>query len=150
MGNTKCGKGTKVMDVVDGHGTPLAVHVASASESEVTLIEPTLDQLQIPDRVSEQLLYGKAADSDPLRERIQQDRGIELVCPHRKGRKKKATQDGRALPRYKRRYKVERTHSSSYNNRRLVVRYETTAHRFLGWIHIACVLITLKRFRNPL
>lgn len=27
-----------------------------------------------------------------------------------------------------------------------VIRYETTAHRFLGWLRIACVLITLKRF----
>ena len=146
MGNTKCGKGSKVVDVVDSHGTPLAIHVASASESEVNLIEPTLDQLQVPNRVPEHLLYDKAADSDPLRERLHQDRGIELVCPHRRGRKKKATQDGRALQRYKRRYKVERTHSWFHNNRRLIVRYETTAHRFLGWIHIACVLITLKRF----
>jgi transposase len=51
VGNTKCGKGSKVVDIVDGHGTPLAIHVASASESEVNLIEPTLDQLQVPDLV---------------------------------------------------------------------------------------------------
>jgi transposase len=146
VGKTKCGKGTKVMDVVDGHGTPIAVYVASASESEVNLIEPTLDQIQLRDCTPEHLLYDKAADSDPLRARLMQERGIELVCPHRKGRKKKSQQDGRALRRFKKRFKVERTHSWFHNYRRVVIRYETTPRRFLGWIYIACVLITLNRF----
>ena len=145
MGNTKCGKGTKVVDIVDTHGTPLAVHVTAANHNEVTLIEPTLDQLQLPQRLPEHLLYDRAADSDPLRERLRDERGIELVCPHRRGRKKKPTQDGRACRRYHRRYKVERTHSWFHNFRRLIVRYETTLTRYLGWIHLACALITLRR-----
>lgn len=145
MGNTKCGKGTKVVDIVDTHGTPLAVHVTAANHNEVTLIEPTLDQLQLPHRTPEHLLYDRAADSDPLRERLRDARGIELVCPHRRSRKKKPTQDGRACRRYRRRYKVERTHSWFHNFRRLVIRYETTLTRYLGWIHLACVLITLRR-----
>lgn len=145
MGLTKCGKGTKVVNVVDVHGTPLAVHLDSANRSEVKLIEPTLDKLQIPDKVPEHLIYDRAADSDPLRRRLQDERGIELVCPHRRNRKRKPTQDGRACRRYQRRYKVERTHSWHHNFRRTVIRYETTLARYTGWIHLACALITLRR-----
>ena len=146
MGNTKCGKGSKVVDIVDPHGTPLAVHLAAANESEVNLIEPALDKLPFTNVVPEHLIYDRGADSDPLRERLMQERGIELVCPHRKNRKKPPTQDGRACRRYKRRYKVERTHSWFHNFRRTIIRYETTLTRFGGWIHLACVLLTLKRF----
>ena len=71
--------------------------------------------------------------------------GVELVCPHRKGRKTKPTQDGRACRKYKRRYKVERTHSWFHNFRRTIIRYETTLLRYTSWIHLACVLITLRR-----
>ena len=146
MGKTKCGKGTKVVDIVDRTGLPLAVHVASASRNEALLIEPTLDRLQLPELVPEHLLYDKAADSDSLRKRLHGERGIELVCPHRRNRRKKPIQDGRAIKRYKRRFTVERTHSWFHNFRRLIIRYECTSDRFLGWIYIACVLITLRRF----
>ena len=131
--------------MVDSHGTPLAVHLTGANHSEVKLIEPTLDRLQIPHHVPEHLVYDRAADSDPLRKRLKDERGIELVCPHRKGRKKPPTQDGRACRRYRRRYKVERTHSWFHNFRRTVIRYETTLARFTGWIHLACALITMRR-----
>jgi transposase len=146
VGNTKCGKGCKVVDVVDPRGTPLAVHLAAANESEVNLIEPTLDNLPFDDRVPEHLIYDRAADSDPLRERLREERGIELVCPHRKSRKRPPTQDGRACRRYKRRYKVERTHSWFHNFRRTIIRYETTLERYTGWIHLACLIMTLRQF----
>jgi transposase len=133
------------MDIVDPHGTPLAVHLAAANESEVNLIESTLDNLPFDERVPEHLIYDRAADSDPLRERLETERGIELVCPHRKSRKRPATQDGRACRRYKRRYKVERTRSWFHNFRRTIIRYETTLWRYTGWIHLACLLMTLRR-----
>jgi len=146
VGNTKCGKGSKVVDIVDTHGTPLAVQLAAANESEVNLIEPTLDNLPFTNVVPEHLIYDRGADSDPLRERLLSERGIELVCPHRKNRKRPPTQDGRACRRYKRRYKVERTHSWFHNFRRTIIRYETTLERYSGWIYLACVILTLRRF----
>ena len=41
VGPTKRGKGSKIMAISDGHGLPLAVHVASASPHETKLVEPT-------------------------------------------------------------------------------------------------------------
>ena len=146
MGNTKCGKGSKVVNIVDSRGTPLAVHLTAANHAEVNLIEPTLDTLTFTDQVPEHLLYDKAADSDPLRRRLQTERGIELVCPHRKNRKRPPTQDGRPLRRYRRRWKVERTHSWFHNFRRTIIRYETTLARYTGWIQLACIILTLRRF----
>jgi hypothetical protein len=48
VGKTKRGKGSKWMVVVDGQGLPLGIHVASASPSEVTLVETTLKTIQVP------------------------------------------------------------------------------------------------------
>ena len=132
------------MVLVDGHGTPLAAEIASASPAEVNLIEPLL-QKRILRRKPRRLLYDRAADSDPLRARLAR-RGIELICPHRKNRKRPPTQDGRPLRRYARRWKVERSISWLFNFRRLVVRYEHHSHLFHGLVQLACLFTILQRF----
>jgi transposase len=144
VGKTKRGKGTKIMLLVDGQGTPLAVNTHSASPNEVTLIEQLLDR-RMRIRRPERLIYDRAADSDPLRARLAKRR-IELICPHRANRKKPATQDGRKLRRYKRRYKVERSISWLFNFRRLVVRYERHATLFLSFVQLACMYTILQKF----
>lgn len=144
VGKTKRGKGTKIMALTEGHGLPLGVHVTSASPNEVTLIEALLEKRVVPHRLH-RLIYDRAADSDPLRERLAR-RNIELVCPHRRNRRKPPTQDGRKLRRYKRRWKIERSISWLHNFRRLVTRYEYHAHLFLGFVQLACLLIVLRRF----
>jgi transposase len=144
VGKTKRGKGTKIMLLVDGRGTPLAANTHSASPAEVKLIEPLLDR-RMRLRHPQRLIYDRAADSDPLRQRLAKRR-IELICPHRRNRKKPALQDGRNLRRYKRRYKVERTISWLFNFRRLVVRYERHATLFLSLVQLACVFTILQKF----
>ena len=44
VGNTRKGKGTKIMAIADGRGLPLAIGIESASPGEVTLVEATLAQ----------------------------------------------------------------------------------------------------------
>jgi IS4 transposase len=93
------------MAVADAAGFPLAVHVASASPHEVTLVEATLEKCftnELPSR----LIGDKAYDSDKLDARLEEDWGIEMIAPNRKKRSK--TQDGRPLRRYRRRWRVER------------------------------------------
>lgn len=101
VGLTKRGKGSKIMLLVDGNGVPLAVGLFSANDAEVLLIEPLLDAIVLDHRKPERLIYDQAADSDPLRERLWEERVIELVCSHRRGRRKPPTQDGRKLRRAK-------------------------------------------------
>lgn len=144
VGKTKRGKGTKTMVLVDGRGLPLGAEIASASPHEVTLIEPLLDQRILPTK-PRRLIYDAAADSDPLRTRLAK-RGIELVSPHRKNRKKPPTQDGRKLRRYRRRWKIERSIGWLQNFRRLVTRYEYYAHLFHGFVQLACLIVVMRRF----
>jgi hypothetical protein len=96
------------MIFVDRHGTPVAIDTESASRSEVKLIESLLAKNTLQNRQPERLVYDKAADSDPLRKRLMENK-IDLICPHRKSRVKPPTQDGRKLPRFKRRWIVERS-----------------------------------------
>lgn len=132
------------MVLVDGQGLPLGVDVEAASPAEVTLIEPLLDK-SIGAKLPARLIYDRAADSDLLRERLAQ-RGVELICPHRKGRTRPATQDGRPLRRYRKRWIVERTISWLQAFRRLVTRYEFYALLFQSFAKLACIMIVLRRF----
>ncbi|WP_144994322.1 transposase [Polystyrenella longa] len=109
------------------------------------LIETLLDHSVVPYREPERLLYDKIADSDPLRHRLFRWRGIELVTPHKKNRKKKPTQDGRSFRRYRKRWRVERTISWLKNFRRLVVRYDYYAHLYHSFVQLACLIFILKR-----
>ena len=77
--------------------------------------------------------------------RLLVERDIDLVCPHRKGRKKPATRDGRKLRRYRRRWKVERTFAWLGNSRRLVARYDRNLSSYQAFFHGACLLITLRQ-----
>lgn len=131
------------MVVVDGEGIPLGSTITSASPAEVKLIEPMLDATYGKTKVK-RLIYDKAADSDPLRESLKK-RKIDLICPHRSNRKKAATQDGRKLKRYGRRWKVERTFAWFNNFRRLVVRWERSVSMYRAFFHMACMLITLRK-----
>jgi transposase len=132
------------MVLVDGAGLPLAIDVDSASPAEVTLIEPLLDQAVTP-YVPGRLIYDRAADSDPLRERLAA-REIELICPHRRGRVRPTTQDGRPLRRYRKRWIVERTIAWLQSFKRLVTRYEVYSFLFHSFAKLACLMIVLRRF----
>jgi len=130
------------MAVADGAGLPLAVGIASASPHEVTLVEATLDACFAPE-LPARLIGDRAYDSDALDTRLATERGIELIAPHRATRRR-VTQDGRPLRRYRRRWKVERLHAWLQNFRRLVIRYEYHAENFLGFVQLGCILILLR------
>ena len=96
VGKTKRGKGTKIMAITDASGIPVAACVESASPHEVKLVEKTIDSSFTP-YAPDKLIGDKAYDSDPLDQKLMQDRCIEMIAPHRRGRKKPKTQDGRKL-----------------------------------------------------
>ena len=132
------------MILIDGKGTPLATTLAAAQRAEVTRIEPLLEH-RVTRRKPKRLIYDLAADSDPLRKRLKIQR-VELICPHRKNRTRPATQDGRALRRFKLRYRVERTISWIKNYRRIATRYEYYPHLFHGFVHLGCLFTILRGF----
>lgn len=89
------------------------------------------------------VITDKGYDADWLRKSLKK-RGIELICPHRRGRKRPSMQDGRSLRRYRKRWKVERTFAWLGNFRRLLVRHERLITVYSAFFHPACLLITLR------
>jgi transposase len=130
------------MAVADGTGFPHAISVGSASPHEVTLVEDTLDK-RFTEEMPERLIGDRAYDSDPLDERLQQQ-GIEMIAPHKSNRKKPATQDGRALRRYKRRWKVERLFAWLQNFRRIQVRHDRSLENYFAFVLLGCMIIFLR------
>lgn len=135
----------------DGHGTPMALLLESASVNEVKLIEPLVKRVRVPrcgrgrPRTQfKRLIYDKAADSDPLRRRLKKCR-IDLIAPHRRNRVKPPMQDGRKLRRYRHRWKIERTMAWIQNFRRLVVRYDRKIEMFHAQILLASTCIAIRR-----
>lgn len=137
VGKTKRGKGTKLVVLADGKGTPLGVCMASASPSETKLLEPVLETVAVR----------RQGPGRPRKrpERLIGDRGIEPIIPARRNNTVATRQDGRRLRRYKRRWLVERTHAWLQNFRRVLVRHERLAALYLGLVHLACALIVMKK-----
>jgi transposase len=108
----------------------------------VKLVEDTLEKRFITEK-PERLIGDRAYDSDPLDERLQQQ-GIQMIAPHKSNRKKPATQDGRALRRYKRRWKVERLFAWLQNFRRIQVRHDRNLDNYLAFVLLGCMIIFLR------
>jgi len=144
-----------IMSVVDGNGTPLNTEVESASTYEGHVAEKTVDGIKkkkhdkrrrkptrlIPVRV----ITDKGYDDDGLRKKFA-TKGIELIAPYRDNRVNRPYEDGRKLRRYRRRWKVERTHSWFKNFRRVAVRWDRSLTVYKGFVHIACICMTLMKF----
>ena len=132
------------MAVADRAGLPLAIYAENAAPHEVRLVRKTLVE-RFTDDAPERLIGDKAYDSDPLDKELQEQE-VELIAPHKSNRKKPATQDGRKLRRYKRRWKVERLFAWLQNFRRILVRYEYHDENYLGFVQLGCMLILLRAY----
>jgi transposase len=140
------------MVVVDGQGIPLGGTIASASPAEVRLAEETLKTVKVPrpgrgrpKSRPKRLIADKAYDSDKLRARVG-GKGIRLLVPYRRNRKRARKQSPEVAARYRHRWKIERTFAWLGNFRRLVVRYERLITVYLGFFHLACIIIALRQF----
>lgn len=132
------------MAIVDRAGLPVAIDVGSASPHEVTLVEKVLDQILI-NVAPTRLIGDKAYDSDGLDARLRDVYGTEMIAPNRTNRRRQ-TQDGRPLRRYRRRWKVERLFAWLHNFRRIVVRYEYYLANYRSMVLLGCIVILLRRF----
>lgn len=143
IGKTKIGKGVKVMALSEGRGLPIAFFVEGAGPHESQGVERLIEGrfLKVPLFI---ILGDKAYDSDALDQRLK-EKGIRLITPHSKSRKKR-TQDRRGLRRYRRRYKIERLFAWMKNFGRLRIRYETKLENFQAFVHLAAILILIKNY----
>lgn len=134
------------MAIANSDGLPLAISIAAGNRFETKLVVPTLEAAFV-DRLPGKLIGDKAYDSAPLVRELKEQRNIELIAPTRKGlRPSRRKQDGRALRRYKRRWKVERLFAWLKRMRRISTRWDVKANNFLGLILLGCIIIMLRGF----
>lgn len=138
VGNTKCGKGHKLMVIVEKTGIPIAVHVDSARPHEVKLVEPVLKKCMIK-ALPNSIFGDKAYDSDSL-DKWLRSLGIKMNAPHRRNRIHK-TQDGRALKSYKERWRVENFNCCIQRFRKVCIRYEKHLSNFIAFVHVATMMV---------
>jgi len=131
------------MIIAERQGLPIGAHVCSATPHEVTLVGATL-AARFLESLPERMIGDGAYDSDALDQQLY-ELGISLIAPHRTNRIKAATQDGRVLRRYRRRWKVERLNAWLQNFRRLITRFERKLSNFVGFLLFACALILSRR-----
>ena len=135
------------MAVCDREGVLVGVSVHSASPHEVTLVEPLLNACLTTEK-PKRIIGDRAYDSDKLDAALAV-RGIEMIAPHRRNRKpENKTQDGRALRRYKRRWKIERLFAWLQNFRRIRTRDEWHAANYEGMVQLGCVILLLRQLNN--
>lgn len=112
----------------------------------MTLAIPTLADCKArTGRFPRRLIVDRAYDADSLRHLMRHLDG-ELICPHRRNRKRASLQDGRALRRYKHRWKVERLFAWLGAWRRLLVRHERRIDLYAGFFKLACIMILARHF----
>jgi len=130
------------MAVADRSGLPIAVGIESGPRHEQKLVVGTLKRSFLKNELPKILIGDRAYDSDPL-DRELAAMGVEMISPAHPRRRNKLP-DGRKLRRYKRRWKVERLFAWLLRFRRVSTRFEYKAENYLGFVHLACLVILLR------
>mgnify|MGYP001025383720 CR=1 FL=1 len=90
-------------------------------------------------------LIGNGADDPDAMNATLAKCDIEITAPHRSNCIYK-TQDGRSLQRYKWQWKIERLNSRLLSYHQVAVCYEREVANDVGFVHLACVRILLRRY----
>lgn len=133
---TRGGKNTKIHAVVDGLGNPLYIQLSGGQISDSTVAPDLLDHIEVPEVV----LADKAYGSKEFRKKIE-EMGACYCIPPKTNIQEPWNVDWWL---YKERSNVERFFQKIKNYRRIATRYDKLAKRFLGFVHLACILIWLK------
>ena len=141
------------MAVTDGNGLPIGLYLAAANHHEVTLAEPTLKTITVPQKRGRpktrprELVVDKAYDSRKFRQALRQ-RGIKATIPTFERRQRKKPKRGRPIrvgEGYQSRWNVERCFGWMDNCRRLVVRYDRHLHIYRSFCLLAIIHWSIDR-----
>ena len=120
---------------MNGLGLPVRLHLTAGQVADVTQAATLLDGVE-----ADVVIGDKGYDSDAVVATIAAG-GAEAVIPPKKNRKAPRPYD---TDRYKDRNLVERFWGRAKQYRRVATRYEKTARNFLGFVHLASIMILLR------
>ena len=135
MGRSRGGFSTKIHIAVDGLGNPVEFILTAGQAADVTQAEPLIQSNK-----ADAYILDKAYDSDAVVAAAKR-RGSEAVIPSKKNRKLPRDYDKHL---YKERKKVEWFINLIKQYRRVATRYEKTARNFLGFVHVASIMVLLR------
>jgi transposase len=134
LGRSRGGFGTKLHIAVDGLGNPVEFILTGGQEADinqgVALIEG---------HDAEAVIADKGYDGDDFVAAIEAN-GAEAVIPPKKNRIFKREYDEII---YKERNLAERFINRIKQFRRVATRYDKTARNFLGFVHVAAIMVLL-------
>jgi len=134
LGRSRGGFGTKLHIAVDGLGNPVEFILTGGQESDIN----QGDSL-IKGHDSKAVIADKGYDGDDFVAAIEAT-GAEAVIPPKKNRIIERKYDKHL---YKERNLAERFINRIKQYRRVATRYEKTAHNFLGFVHVAAIMVLL-------
>ncbi len=135
LGRSVGGFSTKIHILVDALGNPVEFILTGGQEADVTQAEPLMKGHQADAAIAD-----KAYDSDAVVAAANRQ-GAEAMIPSKKNRKVPRDYDKHL---YKERKKVEWFINLLKQYRRVATRYEKTARNFLGFVHVASIMILLR------
>ncbi len=135
MGRSRGGFSTKLHIVVDALGNPVDFVLTAGQEADVTQAEALIEAHD-----ADAYIADKAYDSDAV-VRAARRQGGEAVIPPKKNRKVPREYDKHL---YQERKKVEWFINLLKQYRRVATRYEKTARNFLGFVHVASIMVLLR------
>jgi putative transposase len=135
LGRSRGGFSTKIHIAVDALGNPVEFILTAGQEADVTQAEPL-----IQGHKADAYILDKAYDSDAVVVSAKR-RGAEAVIPSKKNRKVPRDYDKHL---YKERKKIEWFINLLKQYRRVATRYEKTARNFLGFVHVASIMVLLR------
>jgi transposase len=135
LGRSRGGFSTKIHIAVDALGNPVEFILTAGQEADVRQAEPLISGHR-----AEAYILDKAYDSDAVVAAAKRQGG-EAVIPSKKNRKVPRDYDKHL---YKERMKVEWFISLLKQYRRVATRYEKTARNFLGFVHVAAIMILMR------
>ena len=138
-------RGAKRSLLTDGAGIPLGLAIDGANRPDFELAEGTLRSIPVPrpepsDERPQHLCLDKGYDDDEVHGLLH-DFGY---TPHIRPRGEEAQALKREAGHKARRWVVERTHSWLNRFRRILVRWEKTWESALGFLHLACAVVTYR------
>ena len=129
------GFSTKIHILVDALGNPVEFILTGGQQADVTQAQALMQEHQ-----ADAVIADKAYDCDAVLEAAKRQ-GAQAVIPPKKNRK--VMRDyGKHL--YKECKKVEWFINLIKRYRRVATRYEKTARNFLGFVHVASIMILLR------
>ena len=157
LGRSRGGFSTKLHLAFEGRGRPLAVRLTPGQRHESTQLAAVLDGIRVPRRRGRprqrpEVITLDKGYSYPTCRQLLRRRGIRHVIPERKDQKARRQAKGKGGGRpplfdreiYRLRSWAERGVNRLKQFRRIATRYEKRAANYLGFVHLAAIMIWLR------